>query len=76
MDDRSATRGTLSPRGLYVFSHADAFGSAPAHTLTERVRVTRVNPDGDAAPRSFSDYVVTVDESDLPSGVSVSKLIG
>jgi len=74
--DRSATRGTLSPRGLYVFSHADAFGSAPAHTLTERVRVTRVNPDGDAAPRSFSDYVVTVDESDLPSGVSVSKLIG
>ncbi|MGH3987070.1 MAG: type I-C CRISPR-associated protein Cas7/Csd2, partial [Pseudonocardiaceae bacterium] len=25
--DRSATRGILTPRGLYVFSHADAFGS-------------------------------------------------
>jgi CRISPR-associated protein Cas7/Csd2 subtype I-C len=36
--DRSATRGILSARGLYVFSHADAFGSAPAHTLTERIR--------------------------------------
>jgi CRISPR-associated protein Csd2 len=74
--DRSATRGTLSPRGLYVFSHADAFGSAPAHTLTERVRVTRINPETDLAPRSFSDYVVSVDDSDLPTGVTVSKLIG
>jgi CRISPR-associated protein Csd2 len=74
--DRSATRGTLSPRGLYVFSHADAFGSAPAHTLTERVQVSRINPDTELAPRSFSDYVVSVDDGDLPTGVTVSKLIG
>ena len=37
--DRSATRGRLAPRGLYVFSHDNAFGSAPAHRLTERVTV-------------------------------------
>ncbi|WP_394359746.1 type I-C CRISPR-associated protein Cas7/Csd2 [Amycolatopsis sp. SB7-3] len=74
--DRSATRGTLSPRGLYVFSHADAFGSAPAHTLTERVRVTRIDSNTMLTPRSFTDYVVSVDDNDLPAGVTVSKLIG
>ncbi|MGW4828322.1 type I-C CRISPR-associated protein Cas7/Csd2 [Amycolatopsis japonica] len=74
--DRSATRGTLSPRGLYVFSHADAFGSAPAHTLTERVRVTRIDSNTVLTPRSFTDYVVSVDDNDLPAGVTVSKLIG
>lgn len=71
--DRSATRGTLTPRGLYVFTHADAFGSAPAHRLTERVRTSRV--DAEAAPRAFGDYVVSVDDSGLPQGVTLTKLI-
>jgi CRISPR-associated protein Csd2 len=73
--DRSATRGRLAPRGLYVFSHADAFGSAPAHRLTERVRVTRVEISGDVPARSFADYVVSVEDNDLPAGVTLSKLI-
>lgn len=73
--DRSATRGRLAPRGLYVFSHADAFGAAPAHRLTERVQITR-SDDTATAPRSFGDYVVSVDDTDLPRGVSLSKLIG
>lgn len=77
--DRSATRGRLAPRGLYVFSHSDAFGAAPAHRLTERVRVGHAESSGrepgDTAPRSFSDYVVSVDETDLPAGVNLTKLI-
>jgi CRISPR-associated protein Csd2 len=73
--DRSATRGTLTPRGLYVFSHHNAFGSAPAHKLTERVLVRRVNPDPDVPVRAFADYLVDVDEIDLPSGVTMTKLI-
>jgi CRISPR-associated protein Csd2 len=71
--DRSATRGTLTPRGLYVFSHADAFGSAPAHTLTERVTITRT---GSNVPRSFGDYSVHVDDTDLPKGVTLTRLLG
>jgi len=71
--DRSATRGTLTPRGLYVFSHADAFGSAPAHRLTERVRTSRIDPE--VAPRAFGDYVVSVDDDGLPHGVTLIKLI-
>lgn len=74
--DRSATRGRLTPRGLYVFSHADAFGSAPAHRLTERVRIERLGMNRDAAPRSFADYVVSVDDDGLPSGVTLTKLAG
>jgi len=71
--DRSATRGTLTARGLYVFSHADAFGSAPAHRLTERVRPSLLNAE--VAPRTFGDYVVSVDDSGLPQGVTLTKLI-
>ncbi|GAA0591736.1 type I-C CRISPR-associated protein Cas7/Csd2 [Kutzneria viridogrisea] len=74
--DRSATRGTLAPRGLYVFSHADAFGSAPAHALTERVTVTRASADPEQPPRCFADYVVSVEDNGLPTGVHLSKIIG
>ncbi len=73
--DRSATRGRLTPRGLYVFSHSDAFGAAPAHRLTERVQVARVDTSSDTAPRSFSDYTVSVDDDVLPAGVHLTKLV-
>ncbi len=73
--DRSATRGRLTPRGLYVFSHADAFGSAPAHRLTERVRVGRVDDVGESVPRGFGDYVVSAVDDGLPDGVVLTKLV-
>ena len=73
--DRSATRGRLSARGLYVFSHPDAFGAAPAHRLTERANVTRADSSA-TAPRGFGDYVVSVDDDGLPSGVTLTKIIG
>lgn len=72
--DRSATRGRLTPRGLYVFSHSDAFGAAPAHRLTERVRVGHVEGVRESVPRSFADYVVSVDDYGLPAGVQLTKL--
>jgi CRISPR-associated protein Csd2 len=72
--DRSATRGTLTPRGLHVFTHPDSFGAAPAHLLTERVRVTRTGDDPALPPRSFSDYQVTTDEADLPGGVTYTRV--
>ncbi|MGH3567735.1 MAG: type I-C CRISPR-associated protein Cas7/Csd2 [Pseudonocardia sp.] len=73
--DRSATRGRLTPRGLYVFSHADAFGSAPAHKLTERVRIERLGGAQDTVPRGFADYVVSIDDDGLPAGVALTKLV-
>src|SRR5262249_44392803 len=39
--DRAATRGEMTLRGLYVFTHDDALGRAPADHLRELVTVTR-----------------------------------
>lgn len=71
--DRSASRGTMSPRGLYVFTHDKSFGNAPAHELFERVRLS-LN-DGVTSPRRFTDYTVTV-EDDLPEGVTLTRILG
>lgn len=71
--DRSASRGMMAPRGLYVFSHERKLGNAPAHQLFERV-VSKLN-DGVKTPRKFSDYTVQVDESNLPEGVTLTKLL-
>ncbi|MEY8042636.1 type I-C CRISPR-associated protein Cas7/Csd2 [Saccharopolyspora cebuensis] len=72
--DRSAARGTMTARGLYVFSHDNAFGSAPAHKLTERVDV-RLAEHVTGPPRSFTDYTVSVNDDALPSGVTLTKLV-
>lgn len=74
--DRSATRGTLSARGLYVFSHSDAFGVAPAHALTECVTVSRTGGKADTPPRKFADYTVSVDDREISEGVTFTRLIG
>lgn len=73
--DRSAARGTMTTRGLYVFSHSNAFGDAPAHRLTERVRIDRAG-DPEAPPRAFTDYTVSLDDDALPTGVTAAKLVG
>lgn len=72
--DRSAARGTMTTRGLYVFSHTSAFGNAPAHRLTERVHVDRAT-DTEAPPRTFGDYTVSFDDDELPAGVTATKLV-
>ena len=39
--DRSATRGQMSARGLYVFKHESKIGNAASHTLQDRVAAKR-----------------------------------
>lgn len=72
--DRSAARGEMSTRGLYVFKHESKLGNAHAHELFERIDA-RLR-DGVTAPRSFKDYVVTVNEAALPTGVTLIRLVG
>ncbi|MBF6598899.1 MAG: type I-C CRISPR-associated protein Cas7/Csd2 [Dehalococcoidia bacterium] len=73
-NDRSAARGLMSCRGLYVFSHESKLGDAPAQDLFETVEVQRV-PEVDAV-RRFSDYIVRVNEGALPEGVTLTRLVG
>ncbi len=56
--DRSAARGMMATRGLYVFSHESPLGNAPAH---KSVRHDQRASGATAieAPRSFKDYAVT-----------------
>jgi CRISPR-associated protein Csd2 len=62
----------MAPRGLYIWTHENKLGNAPAHKLFESVNITRDN-DG-MPPRSFKDYRVVVEEV-LPDGVTLTKLI-
>ena len=70
--DHSAARGKMSVRELIVFRPDSELGSAPAYKLFDRVKVRR-NP-GVTAPRAYSDYQVSVEEADLPAGVSCIRM--
>jgi CRISPR-associated protein Csd2 len=72
--DHSAARGEMSCRGLYVFSHDNEVGRAPAHQLFERIRVER--SAGTEAARRFQDYAVPVSDSELPEGITLTRLVG
>ncbi|MFQ3611772.1 MAG: type I-C CRISPR-associated protein Cas7/Csd2 [Fimbriimonadales bacterium] len=71
--DRSASRGMMACRGLYVFSHDNGLGNAHAHHLFERVQVVRTN--GNSIPRAFTDYQVLVNDTDLPEGITLTRLV-
>ena len=72
--DRSAARGEMSARGLYVFKHDSELGNAPATTLFDRIVVAKKAEV--EAPRAFSDYDVIINENDMPSGVVLLKKLG
>lgn len=70
--DRSASRGLMSTQKLIVFTHESELGNAPANKLFELVQIRK---KAEGAPRSFSDYEISVDSSRLPEHVQVSELI-
>ena len=67
-NDRSAARGIMAVRRLIIFRHESELGDAPAWKLFELVKAQR--REGVTTPRDFSDYEVTVDEANLPEGVT------
>jgi CRISPR-associated protein Csd2 len=70
--DRSAARGEMSTRGLYVFKHASELGNAHAHALFDTVKTQRLVD----VPRSFADYRVEVADASLPPGVELMRRVG
>lgn len=70
--DRSAARGEMVARGLYIFRHSSEMGNAPAHKLFELIKTKRINSKEPA--RSFADYQVEVSDK-VPSGVELEKFI-
>ena len=73
-NDRSAARGYMEVRGIYVFAHDNPLGNAPSGGLFDRVTVKR---DKDVkAPREFGHYNVTQNEEAMPEGVTLVRLLG
>ncbi|MDD2811039.1 type I-C CRISPR-associated protein Cas7/Csd2 [Rhodoferax sp.] len=72
--DRSAARGEMSTRGLYVFKHDSELGNAPAHALFDRLKVAP-KAEGEVA-RSFDSYSVAFDGQSLAVGQSVQPAPG
>lgn len=72
--DRSSARGLMGCRCLFVFTHDSPLGNAPAQDLFARVALQRI--EGVEAPRSFHDYMLSVQDDSLPKGVSLTRLVG
>lgn len=71
--DRSAARGEMATRGLYVFKHESKLGNAPAHALFERIK-PKLN-EGVVVARGFDDYEVSIEEAGLPVGVTLIRIV-
>ena len=81
--DRSASKGMMSCRGLYVFKHVGTdsdpnqrvkqamLGCAPAHKLLDQGAIVEIKKMAENSPRRFSDYEVRVHRDRLPSGVEL-----
>ena len=82
--DRSASKGVMATRGLYIFRHVGTdsgptqrvrqamLGCAPAHALLDLGRVVSIaRRDPTAPPRHFTDYEVVVNRESLPDGVEL-----
>ena len=68
--DRSAARGKMCVRKLYVFKHDSVLGNAPATVLFDKIVIGK--KDGVEVPRSFNDYEITVDKN-MPEGVELQE---
>ncbi len=70
--DHSAARGKMAVRELIIFKHDSELGNAPAHKLFELVKVEKKTDV--IAPRAYGDYVVSVEESSVPAGVTCVRM--
>jgi len=71
--DRSASRGEMACRGLYIFTHKDenGLGNMSAHKLFDMVKVKQ--KDITVPPRSFSDYSVSINKEELLESIDLQE---
>lgn len=71
-NDRSAARGKMCMRKLFVFKHDSLLGNSPSHILFDKISVEK--KENITAPRNYSDYIVSVDRN-MPDGVELIEKI-
>ncbi|MCL6591670.1 MAG: type I-C CRISPR-associated protein Cas7/Csd2 [Firmicutes bacterium] len=67
--DRSASRGLMSTRKLFVFEHSSKMGDAPVQKLFDTITVKR--KDESRPAREFGDYTISVARDQIPNSVSL-----
>ncbi len=70
--DHSAARGMMNARKLIVFKHSTALVIFSSFFIRFSEGSTK---DDQRPPRSFDDYIVTIDKDKLPEGVEVLDMI-
>jgi CRISPR-associated protein Csd2 len=85
--DKSAARANMRPVACIAFRHENPLGNARADKLFARVHCSPIagveriwGSDGEGGvdlrpPRSFGDYELSVNDVDLPDGVTVERWI-
>ena len=76
--DRSASRGLMACRALYVFTHESKYGNTPAGQLFSLVTDCIRKREGVETPRSIHDYVLPTEEEitpHLPPTVTLQSLV-
>ncbi|ALG42372.1 type I-C CRISPR-associated protein Cas7/Csd2 [Megasphaera elsdenii] len=74
--DHSAARGNMTVRELIVFKHDSELGNAPAYKLINfLILFTSRKKKSVVAPRNYTDYDVTVDESKIPEHVTCTRMM-
>lgn len=69
-DDRSAARGEMAVRKLFIFKHNSKCGNVPSHKLHEMISVKK--KDTVDVPRSFDDYEISIpDKNEIPECVEL-----
>ncbi len=68
--DRSAARGKMTLRKLFIFKHSSKLGNAPVHKLFSLISCKRSVENGKPA-RRFEDYSIEIDRDNLPKEVEL-----
>jgi CRISPR-associated protein Csd2 len=71
--DRSAARGQMAARKLFVFRHNSKMGNVPANELFDLIKISRKDDSG-KPPRDFSDYQIDI-AGNVPGNVALEVKI-
>ncbi len=67
--DRSAARGLMGMRKIFIFEHSAKMGNSPVQPLFDAITVKKI--DANKPARNFSDYEIVVAHDAIPQGVSL-----
>ena len=66
--DHAAARGKMAVRKLVIFKHDSELGNVPSYKLFDAIKIKR--KEDVKVARSYDDYEVRIDESEIPHSVT------